>query len=100
MDDSIKQTIISDLGLSALPKDKQEDALLRVGKIIFQGVLLRVVEGLDENKQEALEKILGGETPSEEALLAFLGANVPHLQDIVKEEVAKFKEESAKIMAK
>jgi hypothetical protein len=98
MDDTIKKTIINDLGLGALPADKQEETLMRVGKMIFQGVLMRITENLTEEAQGELETLLGAEKPEEEALLAFLTKNVPNLEEIVKAEVARFKEESAKVM--
>ncbi|MFH1192827.1 MAG: hypothetical protein V1656_00715, partial [Candidatus Jorgensenbacteria bacterium] len=92
MDLQLKQMIASDLGLGALSATEQDAAIERVGKIIFQSVLLRVSETLDETDQKALEKLLGEPASDPSALFAFLGEKAPNLNEIVKEEVLRFKE--------
>ncbi len=100
MDDILKKNIINDLGIDALPQEQQEEALLRIGNIIFQGVLARVLELMSDGDKSELEKLLMEKSGSPEAILDFLRLKVDNLDAIVGEEVAKFKQESADFMGK
>lgn len=96
----LQKNIIKELGLDTLPEKEQEQALLDIGRIIFQSVLIRVMEELDDKGKDEFEKILTEKPNDEEAILGFLQLKLPNLNDIVQEEVAKFKEESTGFMEK
>lgn len=98
MDDILKQNIINDLGIGALPQEQQEEALFSIGNIIFQKVLIRVIESMAEADKDAFEKILSEKNNKPETILNFLRSKVANLDEIVNEEVRKFKQESADIM--
>ena len=98
MNETIKQRMIQSLGLGALPPAEQDEALNRVGRILFQAVLMRAAEDLEESKQEELSRLLGADQPDPQQLMAFLQTNVPDFETIMREEVARFKEESAKVV--
>ncbi len=88
----LNQNIISELGIDSLEPDKQMDILGKIGQIIFQAVLIRVLALLGEEEQEKLNDIM--EQNDVDALLAFLQATVPNLDEIIKEETVKFKQQS------
>jgi len=101
MDNLFNKNIISHLGLEHLEPQEQEETLLRVGKIIYQAVMLRVVDILSEEDQKEFEKILDTEGSGEgkgEKILNFLKAKIPNLDEIAKEEIVKFKEETMNVM--
>lgn len=98
MDDILKQNIINDLGISALPQEQQEEALARIGNIIFQGVLARVLELMPENDKNEFEKLLAEKNSGQETILNFLRLKVDNLDALVIEEVGKFKQESVDFM--
>lgn len=98
MNAQLKQAIINDLGLGALSLAEQDTAIERVGKLIFQSVLLRVSETLNETDQKALEKLLGEPASDPSTLFTFLGEKAPNLNELVKEEVFRFKEEQRVVM--
>ena len=100
MQDILKQNIIKELGLDELSQEKQEEILLEVGSVIFQGVLIRVMELLSVEDQTAFGKLVEEKPDDREGLLNFLQEKVPNMNDIVKEEVAKFKQESVDLMGK
>jgi hypothetical protein len=100
MKDILKQNIIKDLGLEALPEEEQEEALLSVGRIIFQAVLIRVLQELDDQGKDEFDKLLSEKPNDEEAILKFLTEKVPDLNSIVREEVSKFKQETVDFMKK
>ena len=98
MDDILKQNIINDLGIGALPKEQQEEALFSIGNIIFQKVLIKVIENMAEADKDAFEKLLFEKGNEPEIILNFLRLKVDNLDAIVIEEIGKFKQESVDFM--
>lgn len=98
MDNILKQNIIKELGLDKLSEKEQEEVLLNIGRIIFQSVLIRTMEELSDKDKNEFEKILSEKQNDEGAILGFLQSKLPNLNDIVNEEVAKFKQESVGFM--
>lgn len=94
----MKQNIIKDLGLDKFPAEKQEEVLLTIGKLIFQGVIVRVMGILSEKDKEDFDKLLTEKVDDEEAVLNFLKSRIPNLDDLVNEEIASFKKESVGFM--
>ena len=98
MDSILKQNIIQDLGIDRLAPEKQEETLLSIGRIIFQGVLIRVIGLLGEKDKDEFDKLLSEKADDEEAVLEFLQAKLPNLNEIVNDEIAMFKRESVDFM--
>lgn len=96
----LQKNIIKELGLDKLPEKEQEESLLTIGRIIFQAVLIRVMEELTEKEKDQFEKILTEKPNDEEAILKFLQTKVSNLNEIVNEEVAKFKQEGLDFVKK
>ena len=82
------------MGLDTLPEKDQEKALLSVGRIIFQAVLIRVMEKLNPREKDQFTKLLTEKPDDEKTILDFLKSKTPNLNEIVNEEVASFKKES------
>lgn len=104
MNGTIRDAIVRELGLTGIPEDKLEELLVRAGQTIFQASLLRVVDSLPDAKQEEfagmVETTAAPDPARAASLLAFIRANVPDFDEIVKQEVARFKEESAAVMGR
>lgn len=98
MEDILKQNIIKDLGLDSLPEEEQKEAFLKIGEIIFSGVLSRVLDELSDEEASEFEKIISETPDDEEAVMNFMKAKVPNLDEIVNEEITKFKKESVDFM--
>lgn len=98
MQDIIKKNIIEDLGLDKLPQKDQEEMLLMIGRLIFQGVIIRVMSLLSEKDKDDFDKLLSEKIEDEEAVLKFLESRVPNLNEIINDEVASFKQESGEFM--
>ncbi|MEK9154761.1 MAG: hypothetical protein AAB596_01690 [Patescibacteria group bacterium] len=94
MDNILKQNLIKEIGLDTLPQEEQESALLSIGRIIFQGVLIKVLDELNDKDKDELEKLLAEKSDDEAAILNFLRAKVANLEEIIKSEVERFKKES------
>lgn len=94
----LTQNIIQDLGLDKLSAEEQAKALMEVGKIIFQRVILRVMDELSEEDKNEFDKLLDEKMNDETAILNFLQSKLPNFNEIVNEEVAGFKKESSELM--
>lgn len=98
MEDILKQNLIKNLGIGVLAKKEQEEVLLRIGKIIFQSVLIRVMERLNSKEKDQFMRLLTEKPDDEKGILDFLKSKIPDFNEIVNEEVASFKKESLDFM--
>lgn len=98
MDKYLKANLITELGIDTLPEERQADLLLKIGETIFQAVIARVIEELSEEDRTAFDRILDEKKDDEDAVFTFLQAKLPHLDEIVNEEIAEFKKESLETM--
>jgi hypothetical protein len=99
MDEAIKQNLLTTLGLDKLPESQQVKLLETIGRVIYEGVFMRVMEELDLKKKEEFEKVLRS-AKSEHEILHFLEQHVPEIDSILSEEVEKFKAESMSFVQK
>lgn len=99
IDDEQKRNLIIDLGLDKLPAAQQTAALLSIGKIVFESVLLRALEVLSDAERKKFGKLID-EGAEDEVVFAFLKRGVPDIERIVSEEVERFREESIRFMKK
>lgn len=93
MNKILQKNIIKELGLNKLSEKEQEEAILSAGRIIFQAVLIKVMDVLSEEKKEEFEKIITEEPQNEEKVTDFLQSHVSDLNGIVSQEVINFKQE-------
>ena len=101
MDNIFNQNIINYLGLEHLDQEKQEETLLRIGKVIYQAMMLRVMDILSEDEQKEFEQVLdavGADESKQGDIMTFLNSKIPNLDEIAKEEISKFKEDTMNVM--
>ncbi|MBL7058590.1 hypothetical protein ISS03_04590 [Patescibacteria group bacterium] len=101
MHDILKRDITKELGLDSLPEEERQKVLERIGKLIYESVMIRVVEVLDEEDQDAFASILeevDGDPAGGDKILKFIKSKVPNIEEIVEEEVVRFKQESLDVM--
>ncbi len=99
--DILQKNIVKELGLENLPENEKEETYLRISKIIYQNVMIRVVELLSEENQNELDGLFDKEIQSEEEsnkILEFLRSKIDNFDDIVVEEIVNFKKESFEVM--
>lgn len=93
----IRDNIITLFEINKLPEEKQEETISRIGKIIFQSVLVRVLPFLKEDDLAQYEKLVeDGVGP--DALLDFFFEKVPSFLQIVAEETENFKKDSMEVL--
>ena len=90
--------IIAELGLDFLPAGDRTRVAERIGSVIYQAVLLRVLDELTNEKEEEFERLLAKDPDDMKAVFAFFRENVTDFDGIVEEEIARFKAESVELL--
>ena len=93
----IQNNISKALELENLSPEERQEILIRVGTVIYQNVLMRVMELITDEEQNEFEKILDNNGKPEE-IFSFLKNKVPDFEKIIEEEALKFKNKTTNIM--
>ena len=93
----IRNSIIKLFNIGNLPPEKQEETITRIGNIIFQAVLVRVLPSLSEENLAGYEKLVDG-NPEPDVLFNFFFEKVPDFLQIVTEESENFRKESEEVL--
>lgn len=92
MTDAANYNLIDVLGIAELTSSDQAKAFRTIGQAVFESVLLRVMEDLDDEQKKEFAAVLG-HAKNEEEILEFLSRNIPYLDKLIREETERFKEE-------
>ncbi|MCE9643806.1 hypothetical protein K8Q93_00965 [Candidatus Parcubacteria bacterium] len=92
---AIKKDLLKSLGIDKLTSAEQENILERISNLIFQGVLTRAMQELSIEERATLDKVLKAQEkdPDSDTLYLYLKEKIPHLDEVVEEEIEEFKEE-------
>jgi len=93
MPKSIKDNLISQLGLDDLPQEKKIELMMKWGDIVQKDIIMRVLRELSEEDKAEMDKLLAAQGENFEEIYKFLEGKMLNLDDIVKEEIEKFREE-------
>lgn len=99
MQNEIRNNIITMFGINELPLEKQEETINKIGELIFQSVLLRILPAMPQEDQEEYNQLMENKVMPNE-LFDFFFAKVPNFLQIVTEESENFRRESAEILNK
>jgi hypothetical protein len=91
---TIKQTITDLFELDKMAPEKAAETVDRLGKLIFQAVLVRVLPILSEQDMAEYEKIVDSKEGGE-AIFKFLGEKIPDFEKIIMEEAESLRAELA-----
>ncbi|MFA6586114.1 MAG: DUF5663 domain-containing protein [Candidatus Paceibacterota bacterium] len=95
----VRKNIITLFEIEKLPEDKQEETISRIGNIIFQSVLMRVLPVLKDEELKEYEKLVDNNVEPE-TLLDFFFEKIPSFLQIISEETENFRKESAGVLEK
>ena len=98
MFNEINKNIVLTLGINTLPVEKQKEAMERLGAIVYQEVMLRVLDILSEEDKDEFEKLIEKD-PNPETMFGFLSEKISNFGEIVKEEAEKLRSEAAEIIS-
>ncbi len=92
MTDILSKDVVEEWGLGSLPTDKQTDIVERIGKMLYQAILVRSLDILSEKEQIEFDLLLDEDTTTPQDVLAFLQSKIPTFEQLVLEERKSLKE--------
>ncbi len=99
MNDNLKNKIIEDFGIANVDRVEQEEIIEKIGNLLFESVIERSIDGLDESLVSNFETVLNGAEGDYQKVVDFLKSNVPNFDSIVKEEMSRLKKATGAIFA-
>jgi hypothetical protein len=93
MDDILSKDIIKEWGLESLPPEKQMDMIDRIGKMVYQAILVKALDILSEKEQTEFDLLLDENTTTPQDVLAFLQSKIPTFEQLVLEEKQNLKQD-------
>ena len=82
----LSKEIIKEWHLDTLPETKREEAVNKIGRILYQAILVRTLEILSEDDQNELDTLMDKDTTTPKDVLLFLKKKIPTFEALVKEE--------------
>lgn len=96
---ALQANLLKELAIEDLPLEQKEKILLDVTTIINQNISLRLLEELPEEKAKELETLLADFADDPDRLQIFFRQEVPNFDELVQEEIAKYKQQLMKRFA-
>jgi len=94
----LEQNIKNALHIDKLSAEEQQEIIERVGVVIYQNVLMRVLPGMSDEQENEFERLLDANASPEE-IFGFLNTNVPNLEQVIQEEAEQFRNKASNIMS-
>lgn len=89
----LSKDIIKEWGLGTLPETKKADVVSRIGRVLFQAILVRSLDILSDAEQTELDQLMSLDETTSEDVLRFLKSKIPTFESLVKEERMNLKED-------
>lgn len=86
MSNILSKDVIKEWGLESMPVEKQEDFVDRIGRMMYQAILVRALDILSEKEQVEFDLLLDEDNTTPNEVLAFLKAKIPTFEILVEEE--------------
>lgn len=87
----IQKTLLDELGLSDLSRDKKERLLIKMTEVLLKRIFLETMGKLSERGRKEYESLVeNGASPRQ--MEEFLKANIPDYEEIVREVIDELKE--------
>ena len=93
MNNILSKDIIQEWGLQSLPEMKQVEMVDRIGRMLYQALLVRSLDILSEVEQTEFDLLLDEDTTTPEEVMKFLKSKIPTFDIMVTEERNKMKED-------
>jgi hypothetical protein len=99
MDENFKSRITQDFGLSNMRAEEQEKMIDRIGTLLFEAVVERSVDTMDDGTLSDFEDMLGSAGNDYQKVLSFLKDRVGSFGEIVSDELGRLKRATSGIFA-
>ncbi len=91
MNDILSKDIIKEWRLESLPAENQVSMVERIGRLIYQAILVRALDILSENEQMEFDLLLDEDNTTPDDVLSFLHKKIPTFDQLVIEERSNLK---------
>ncbi len=91
MNTAVSIDVIKEWGLQSLSPEKQEEMVERIGRIMYQAILVRTLDILSEKEQDEFDALLDKDETTPQTVLAFLSSKIPTFEQLLQEEKAALK---------
>jgi len=88
---TLSKDIIKEWGLESLPPDKQSEMVERIGRLVYQAILVRSLDILSEKEQTEFDLLLDEDTTTPQDVMTFLHGKIPTFEMLLGEEREKLK---------
>ena len=92
MNNQIQEDLMSSLGLSNLPQDKQEELLIKMTEVILKRMFVETMDRLNAKDQELFGSMMDAQTNPDE-IEKFLQGKIADYDTMLQSIIEKFKEE-------
>lgn len=89
--DKMQENIIKEMGLEELPKDAQEEILIKMTESVLKKIAIETLERLSDEDRDEFEKLQETAAPAE--IDAFLSSKIENYEELLQKTVAEYKEE-------
>lgn len=93
MNDILSKDVVKEWGLGTLPPEKQGEIVDRIGRILYQALLVQALDILSEKEQLEFDLLLEEDTTTVDDVLTFLKSKIPTFDQLVEDERKKLKED-------
>jgi len=83
--------LFKELNLEDIDPEIKQSILDDAGYVISRGVWIKIMDSLNEEKQNELAEMLKNDPENVEATTLFIKKEIPNYEDLIKEEVANYK---------
>ena len=91
MTNILSKDIVEEWGLQNLPDIKQVEMTDRIGRLLYQALLVRSLDILSETEQTEFDLLLDEDATTPQDVLLFLKSKIPTFDIMVMEERDKLK---------
>lgn len=91
MNNILSKEIIAEWGLGSLPEMKQIEMVDRIGRLLYQAMLVRSLDILSEVEQTEFDLLLDEDTTTPKEVMEFLKSKIPTFDQMMNEEREKLK---------
>lgn len=99
MNDEFKKKIAQDFGFQNLDSREQERMIEKIGNLLFESVVERAVDLMDEEAMNAFEEEVANAGSDYGRIVSFLKTKVAGFDAIVTEEMSRLKRAASGILA-
>lgn len=96
--EEIMKAIIAEWGLENFPPEKQIEMVDKIGDLVYQSILLKAVDMLDEVGQAEFDALVDGPDVDATKVLAFFGTKIPDFNALIDNEVKMIKERTVDLV--